>query len=84
MFCGHETVDVSRGEAEGNIDSRGSTKHTAKPRETSTVEGPQNILLSRGLSQYRMSFTKHSRFSAVQRPRVPVMAHVIFLLFTGE
>ena len=23
----------------------------AKPRKTSTVEGPQNILLSRGLSQ---------------------------------
>ena len=35
MFCGPETVDVSRGEAE----------------ETSTVEDPQNILLSRGLSQ---------------------------------
>ena len=32
MFCGPETVDVSRGEAEGNIDSRGSTKHTAFPR----------------------------------------------------
>ena len=29
MFCGPETVDVSRGEAEGNIDGRGSTKHTA-------------------------------------------------------
>ena len=28
-----------------------------------------------------MSFTKHSRFSAVQRSRVPVMAHVIFLFF---
>ena len=26
MFCGPETADVSRGEAEGNIDSRGSTK----------------------------------------------------------
>ena len=26
---------------------------------------------------YTMSFTKHSRFSAVQRSRVPVMAHVI-------
>ena len=33
MFCGPETVDVSRSEAEGNIDSRGSTKHTASPRE---------------------------------------------------
>ena len=32
MFCGPETVDVSRGEAEGNIESRGSTKHTALPR----------------------------------------------------
>ena len=31
MFCGPVTVDVSRGEAEGNIDSRGSTKHTAFP-----------------------------------------------------
>ncbi len=30
VFCGPETVDVSRGEAEGNIDGRGSTKHTKK------------------------------------------------------
>ena len=29
MFFGPEIVDVSRGEAEGNIGSRGSTKHTA-------------------------------------------------------
>ena len=35
MFCGPETVDVARGEAEGNIDSRGSTKHTAFPRSQS-------------------------------------------------
>ena len=35
MFCGPETVDVPRGEAEGNIDSRGSTKHTAFPRSQS-------------------------------------------------
>ena len=35
MFCGSETVDVPE----------------AKPRETATVEGPQNILISRGLSQ---------------------------------
>ena len=35
MFCGPETVDVSRGKAEGNIDSRGSTKHTAFPRSQS-------------------------------------------------
>ena len=35
MFYGPETVDVSRGEAEGNIDSRGSTKHTAFPRSQS-------------------------------------------------
>ena len=36
MFCGPETVDdVSRGEAEGNIDSRGSTSHTAFPRSQS-------------------------------------------------
>ena len=36
MFCGPETVDVSRGEAEGNIDSRGRcTKHTAFPRSQS-------------------------------------------------
>ena len=28
MFCGPEIVDVSRGEAEGNIGSRGSTKHS--------------------------------------------------------
>ena len=32
VFCGPETVDVSRGEAEGNIDGRGFTKHTAFPR----------------------------------------------------
>ena len=31
MFCGPEIVDVSRGEAEGNIGNRGSTKHTAFP-----------------------------------------------------
>jgi hypothetical protein len=30
MFSGTDTVDVS--EAEGNIDGRGSTKHTAFPR----------------------------------------------------
>ena len=35
MFCGSETVDVSRGKAEGNIDGRGSTKHTAFPRSQS-------------------------------------------------
>ena len=41
MFCEPETVDVSRdcrcarGEAEGNIDSRGSTKHTAFLRSQS-------------------------------------------------
>ena len=35
MFCGPETVDVSRGEAEGNIDCRGSTKHTPFPRSQS-------------------------------------------------
>ena len=35
MFCGPETVDVSRGVAEGNIDSRGSTKHTAFLRSQS-------------------------------------------------
>ncbi len=35
MFCGPETIDVSRGEAEGNIDGRGSTKHTAFPRSQS-------------------------------------------------
>ncbi len=35
VFCGPETVDVSRGEAEGNIDCRGSTKHTAFPRSQS-------------------------------------------------
>ena len=35
MFCGPSTVDVSRGEAEGNIDSRGSTKHTAFTRSQS-------------------------------------------------
>ena len=33
MFCGPETVDVSRSEA--------------KPRETSTVEGPQNTAFPR-------------------------------------
>ena len=35
MFCGPETVDVSRGEASGNIDSRGFIKHTAFPRSQS-------------------------------------------------
>ena len=35
MFGGPETVDVFRGEAEGNIESRGSTKHTASPRSQS-------------------------------------------------
>ena len=32
VFCGPETDDVSRGEVEGNIDGRESTKHTAFPR----------------------------------------------------
>ena len=35
VFCGPETVDVSRREAEGNIDGRGSTKHTVFPRSQS-------------------------------------------------
>ena len=35
MFCAPETVDVARGEVEGNIDSRGSTKRTALPRSQS-------------------------------------------------
>ena len=35
MFCGPETADASQGEAEGNIDSQGSTKHTAFPRSQS-------------------------------------------------
>ena len=35
MSCGPETADVSRGEAEGNIYSRGSTKHTALPMSQS-------------------------------------------------
>ena len=35
MFCGPETVDVSLGEADGNIDSRGDTKNTAFPRSQS-------------------------------------------------
>ena len=33
VFCGPETVDVSRGE--GKIDGRGSTKRTAFPRSQS-------------------------------------------------
>ena len=41
MFCGSEIVDVSRDEAKGNIDSRGSTKHTVFPRSQSI-----SILLS--------------------------------------
>ena len=35
MFCGPSTVDVSLGFASGNIDSRGSLKHTAFPRSQS-------------------------------------------------
>ena len=31
---------------------------------------------------YTMSFTRHSRFSAVQRSRVPVMARVIFFCYS--
>ena len=31
MFCGSETVHVSRDEAEENIDNRGPTKRTAFP-----------------------------------------------------
>ena len=37
MFCAPEIVDVSRGEAERNIGSRGSTKHTAFPRSQSSI-----------------------------------------------
>ena len=35
MFCGPEIADVSRGEAEGNIDIQGSTKHSAFLRSQS-------------------------------------------------
>ncbi len=42
VFCGPETVDVSRGEAEGNIDGRGSTKHTAFPRSQSISDKYQH------------------------------------------
>ena len=103
MFCGPESVDVPE----------------AKPTKTSKIEGPQSILLSRGLSRQSMSILlytnyqeskkrknkancirkyikyflnfvknikfnsvhsvhaihKNSRFSAVQRSRVLVMAH---------
>ena len=31
---------------------------------------------------YTMLFTKHLRFSAVQRSRVPVMTHVIFFCYS--
>ena len=39
-----------------------------------------NVLKTLNLMLYTMSFTKHSRFSAVQRSRVPVMTHVIFFV----
>ena len=57
MFCEPETVDVSRGEAEGNIDSRGSTKHTAFPRSQSI-----SILLYR-VSQKKRSPTSKFDYS---------------------
>ena len=53
MFCGPETVDVSRGEAAGNIDSRGSTKHTAFPRSLQSI----SILL----------YTKSQRNEKIER-----------------
>ena len=37
MFCGPSTVDVSKGESEGNIDRQGHTKHTAFPRSQSSI-----------------------------------------------
>ena len=55
MFCGPETVDVSRGEAEGNIDSRGSTKHTAFPRSQSI-----SILLLTECQKRKKSTTNYS------------------------
>ena len=52
MFCGPETVDVSQGEAEGNIDSRGPIKHTAFPR-------PQSISI--------LLYTKSQRNEKIER-----------------
>ena len=37
MFSGPETADISPGEAERNIDSPGSGKHTAFPRSQSII-----------------------------------------------
>ena len=44
MFCGPSTVDVSLGFASGNIDSRGSTKHTAFPKSQSISVNYQSKL----------------------------------------
>ena len=65
MFCGPETVDVSRGEAEGNIDSRGSTKHTALPRSQSI-----SILL----------YTKSQRNEKVKRTYTKIHEIFYYLL----
>ena len=45
----NEANEAEANEAEAN--EAEANEAEAKPRETSTVEGPQNTLLSRGLSQ---------------------------------
>jgi hypothetical protein len=37
MFCGHETANISQGEAMGSIGSRGSTKHTVSRKSISIL-----------------------------------------------
>ena len=71
MFCGPETVDVSRGEAEGNIDSRGSTKHTAFPRSQSIsillyTKSQRNAKIKRTSYKYFINFQKNVKFNRVK------------------
>ena len=75
MFCGPETVDVSRGEAEGN-----STKHTAFPRSQSIsillyTKSQRNKKIQRYM-KYFINFLKNVKFNAVHN-----VIHKTFAVF---
>ena len=99
MSCGPETVDNSRGEAEGNIDSLGYTKHTAFPRSQSIsillyTKSQRNEKNKASFIQkyltYFINFQKnanHKAFAVFGCPKVACScngARDFFSLFTGE
>ena len=62
MFCGPETVDVPE----------------SKPSETSTVGGPQNILLSTKHTAFPRSFPKYFIIYQESKKRKNNKIHEIF------